>query len=133
MSLFPEKVPSNFTSILTNLSISICKFDLNRCDECTFFIPVRFWYENHFVFGELIYLLDREDFFSALSLNNSYANVQHFFKIHFNYALLHTDEMQIARLVATNPKFHEYIQQYKIKFPNRKVNLFYPASVSRQN
>ncbi|MEK4427008.1 hypothetical protein [Solibacillus sp. FSL K6-1523] len=133
MYLFQEKTTQDFTSILSKLSISIYKFDINQCEERTFYITIRFWYANHFIFGELIYLLDREEFFGALSLNNSYTDVQRFFEEHFDYTLLHTDEIHIARLVAATPKFQEYIQQYKCKFPTYKLNLFQLARVSVHN
>ncbi|MEG0473772.1 MAG: hypothetical protein RR588_15680 [Solibacillus sp.] len=133
MDLFQVKTTQNFNNILTKLSISIYKFDINHCDERNFYITIRFWYANQFVFGDLIYLLDREEFFGALSLNNSYTNVQHFFENHFNYQLLYADERHIARLVAANPKFLEYIQQYKSKFPQYKLNLLHLANGSMQN
>ncbi|ATP41799.1 hypothetical protein CSE16_18125 [Solibacillus sp. R5-41] len=66
-------------------------------------------------------------------MNNLYANVQRFFEVHFNHKLLYTDEMHIARLVAAHPKFQEYIQQYKNKFPKYKLTLFNLGSLSVQN
>ena len=110
----------NFTNIVDQLSININKFDLNRCDERTFYITINLSYANHSATCDLIFLIDRDELFGAISLNNFYENVQRFFSQHFNYHLLYTDEMYIAKLVTKQPHFSESIRKYSQKFPKQK-------------
>ena len=113
----------NFTNIVNQLSIGIHKFDLNRCDERTFYITIYVSNANHSTTCDLIFLVDRDELFGAISLNNFYENVQNFFSQHFNYQLLYTDEMHIAKLVSKQPHFSDSILKYSQKFPKHSFAL----------
>lgn len=113
----------NFTNIVNKLSIGIDKFDLNRCDERTFYITINVTYANHSTTCDLIFLIDRDELFGAISLNDLYENVQRFFSQHFNYQLLYTDEMQIAKLATKHASFLESIRTYSLKFPKHSISL----------
>lgn len=113
----------NFTNIVKQLSITIHKFDLNRCDERTFYITINVSYANNFATCDLIFLVDRDELFGAISLNHLYENVQRFFLLHFNYHLLYTDEMHIAQLATKQPRFSESLRIYAQKFPKHSITL----------
>ncbi|WP_274308078.1 hypothetical protein [Solibacillus daqui] len=113
----------NFTDIVNQLSIGIHTFDINRCDERTFYITINVTYANNSTTCDLIFLIDRDELFGAISLNDLYENVQHFFSQHFNYQLLYTDEMQIAKLATKHPSFSESIRKYSQKFPKHSISL----------
>lgn len=113
----------NFTTIVNQLSIGIHKFDLNRCDERTFYITINVSYANNSTICDLIFLIDRDELFGAISLNDLYENVQRFFSQHFNYQLLYTDEMQLAKLATAHPSFSESIRIYSQKFSKHSISL----------
>lgn len=122
--IISQKVTSkNFSTIVNQLFINIHEFDLNRCDERTFYITINVSYANHSTTCDLIFLVDRDELFGAISLNNLYENVQRFFSQHFNYQLLYTDEMYIAKLATKHPHFSNSIRLYKQKFPKHSVTL----------
>lgn len=122
--IISQKLTSeNFTTIVNQLFINIHKFDLNRCDERTFYITINVSYANHSTTCDLIFLVDRDELFGAISLNNLYENVQRFFSQHFNYQLLYTDEMHIAKLATKHPHFSDSIRLYTQKFPKHSVAL----------
>lgn len=113
----------NFTSIVNQLSIGVHKFDLNRCDERTFYITIYVSYANQSTTCDLIFLIDRDELFGAISLNNLYENVQRFFSQHFNYQLRYTDEMHIAKIATKHPHFSDSIRTYAQKFPKHALAL----------
>lgn len=122
--IISQKLTSkNFSTIVNQLFINIHEFNLNRCDERTFYITINMSYTNHSTTCDLIFLVDREELFGAISLNNLYENVQRFFSQHFDYQLLYTDEMHIAKLATRNPRFSESIRLYKQKFPKHSIAL----------
>ena len=117
------KPDMTFTSILNQLTISIHKFDLNRCDERTFYITINVQYADHSTTCDLIFLIDRDELFGAISLNNLYENVLRFFMHHFNYNLLYTDEMHIAKIATKHQKFIHSIHSYSQKYPKHLIKL----------
>ena len=122
-SLVSRRPSLQFINILEQLSIQVHKFDLSRCDERTFYITIMVQHANHSTTCDLIFLIDRDELFGAISLNHLYEYVQHFFVKHFNYQLLYSDEIQLAQLVSTNPKFNESMRQYKEKYPKYEAVL----------
>ncbi len=123
MNLINKKASLQFTNILNRLSINVHKFDLSRCDERTFYITIAVQHANHSTTCDLIFLIDRDELFGAISLNNLYERVQDFFVKHFNYNLLYTDEMQIAQLASENKKFMECMRIYMQKYPKYVAKL----------
>ena len=123
MSFVRRKTSIQFTNILKQLSIQVHKFDLSRCDERTFYITIEVQHANHSTTCDLIFLIDRDEVFGAISLNHLYENIQQFFAKHFNYYLLYTDEIQLAQHVTTNHQFKESMRQYKKRYPNYKAVL----------
>ncbi|AWE08693.1 hypothetical protein DCE79_15510 [Lysinibacillus sp. 2017] len=123
MNLVNKKASFQFTNILNRLSINVQNFDLSRCDERTFYITIAVQHVNHSTTCDLIFLIDRDELFGAISLNNLYENVQNFFVKHFNYSLLYIDEMQIAQRASENKKFTECMRTYMQKYPKYEAKL----------
>lgn len=107
----------NFKVILSNIVIHFPKFDLNRCDERTFYIQIELKYEQYHTVCDLIYLIDKEELYGAISLNELYGNAQKFFLTCFDYELLYTDEMQIAKIVSQTVDFQKCLKAYSEKYP----------------
>ncbi|MGN7479112.1 hypothetical protein ACTHOQ_14800 [Solibacillus silvestris] len=123
MILSQIKPKTNFANIIDHLSLSIHQFDLDRCDERTFYITIEVKYMDDSTICDLIFLIDRDELFGAISLNNLYENVQRFFMQHFRYQLLYTDEMQIAKIITTHPQFSQRIRIYSQKYPKHTIRL----------
>ena len=107
----------NFSSITTNVDIHVSKFDLNRCDERTFYLTIILKHGQYQAICDLIFLVDKDELYGAISLNSLYEHAQHFFKQQFNYELLYRDEMHIAKIVANTPQFKDSFNKYSAKFP----------------
>ena len=107
----------DFKVILSNIVIGFPKFDLNRCDERTFYIKIELKYDQYHTVCDLIYLIDKEELYGAISLNELYSNAQKFFLTCFDYELLYTDEMQIAKIVSQTAEFQKYLKAYSVKYP----------------
>lgn len=107
----------DFKVIISDIVIRFPKFDLNRCDERTFYIKIELKYEQYHTVCDLIYLIDKEELYGAISLNELYGNVQKFFLKCFDYNLLYTDEMQIAKIVSQTAEFQKYLKAYSEKYP----------------
>lgn len=123
MNILEGKPSFRFKNIINQLSVGIDTFDLNRCDERTFYITIIVGHANHSTCCDLIFLIDRDELFGAISLNNLYDNIQQFFSRHFNYHLLYTDEMQLAHIATKNHKFLESIRLYTQKYPKNQMKL----------
>lgn len=120
---FQLKPATCFATILPHLSLGVHNFDLARCDERTFYISIEVKYAQDRTVCDLIFLIDRDELFGAISLNHLYENVQNFFLKHFNYKMLYTDEMQIARIITSHPQLSKYVQAYSQKYPKHRISF----------
>ena len=108
---------TSFSNLLHSIEIQVQSFNLNRCDERTLYIPIALQTSNEKILCDLIYLIDKQDLFGAVSLNHHYDHVRDFFMKHFNYELLYTDEQSIAKIVSDSPQFSIYLNQYAATYP----------------
>lgn len=115
-----SSVSTNFSTIVNNISIQFHNFDLSRCDERTFYVTIALQYEQQLAVCDLIFLVDKEVLYGAISLNNLYEHVRIFFLKHFNYELLYKDEIYIAELVSQMTNFQESFKKYAVKYPKYK-------------
>lgn len=106
-----------FPKILQAIDMQIHNFDLERCDERTFYLTILLNYEKHQVICDLIYLIDKEELYGAISLNHLYEQAQQFFSRHFNYALLYKDEIRIAQSFSQTQEFLTCLKTYAKKYP----------------
>lgn len=123
-SMFFQLKPATcFETILPQLSLGIHNFDLTRCDERTFYITIEVKYAQDCTVCDLIFLIDRNELFGAISLNHLYENVQQFFLNHFNYQMRYSDEMRIAKIITSHPQLTKYVHKYSQKFPKHRISL----------
>lgn len=115
--LKPQLGTPAFTKITEQIGITFYEFDLTRCDERTFYITISLEYKNLKEICDLIFLVDKEELYGAISLNNRYENAQNFFLKHFNYPMLYTDELFIASLTSSTKKFKECFKLYAQQYP----------------
>lgn len=106
-----------FTKITQQIDISFDDFDLRRCDERTFYITISLQYNGNKEICDLIFLIDKDELYGAISLNDRYKNAQQFFLTHFNYSMLYIDELQIASFASTCQQFKKCFMSYTQKYP----------------
>ncbi|MER2107806.1 MAG: hypothetical protein ABS949_12785 [Solibacillus sp.] len=118
MSIFKPPVSTPlFTNITKQITITFHEFDIKRCDERTFYITISLQYQQHKEICDLIFLVDKDELYGAISLNNRYENAQRFFQQHFNYSMLYLDELHIASSASTCTQFKKSFSQYAGKYP----------------
>ncbi|MEK4230694.1 hypothetical protein [Solibacillus sp. FSL H8-0538] len=117
MSNLAIRSTDDFTTILHSININLYKFDLKRCDERTFYVTISLHYEQHEAICDLIYLIDKEELYGAISLNNLYERAQQFFLKHFKYELMYTDEMLIAKNFSQTIQLQACLKTYSEKYP----------------
>lgn len=110
--IIKEQFPQRFTEILKNIHINFHDFPLNRCDERTIYISTKIQNRNHSVICDFIFLMDRPELFGAISLNDKYENARNFFKDHFNYTLLYSDELLLANHFMKTSYFKKCLQEF---------------------
>lgn len=108
-----------------DFKVSICEFDLDRCDERTFYVTVGLEKDQKKVLCDLIYLIDKQELFGAISLNSKYDDARNFFKQQFNHDLLYSDELYIANQVTQSPEFSRYFNTYALKHPTHIKDIFF--------
>ena len=106
-----------FQSLITLINIRLQPFNLDRCDERTLYIPISIEKENNRSACDLIYLIDKQDLYGAISLNERYDAARDFFLKHFNYELLYSDEQHIAKIVSDSKQFKTYLKKYADVYP----------------
>lgn len=118
MTIFKPPVSSPVFKTITNqIRIAFHDFDIRRCDERTFYITIALHYKNHQEICDLIFLVDKDELYGAISLNNRYEYAQKFFQQHFNYSMLYLDELYIASAASACAKFKKCFSQYANQYP----------------
>lgn len=125
MNAYAFNMTNSFQSFIHSLDITIDSLDLQRCDERTLYIPVTLQYKGHKTSFDLIYLIDKEELYGAISLNEKYDYARNFFIQHFHYELLYRDELFLADFIRSMPTFKQHLKAYTEKFPKHmKQNFF---------
>lgn len=119
-------IATTFTGLLNNVQLKLEPFNMNRCDERTLYVPVSLHYKDNSVQFDIIYLVDKQELFGAISLNDYYDKARDFFTRHFNYDLYYHDEQHLAKMVSSSPQFKKYLQQYAATYPKHVENKTFP-------
>ena len=106
-----------FSLILKDTDIKFFEFNMNRCDERTLYVSISISTNRDRVVCDLIYLIDKNDLYGAISLNDKYDNARNFFKNNFGYDLLYSDEQAIAKIISKTSKFKHCLKQYASVYP----------------
>ena len=106
-----------FAAILSDTDIKFFEFNMNRCDERTLYVSISISNNRDQAICDLIYLIDKKDLYGAISLNDKYDNARNFFKNHFGYDLLYSDEQAIAKIISKTSKFKHCLKQYASVYP----------------
>lgn len=112
-----SKLKMNFSQILKQLKIEYESLPLSKCDERTLYVTISLQFNNTKTVCDLIYLMDKPRLFGAISLNKQYDLVKDFFKTHFNYDLLYSDELQLAHQFMYTANFKQSLLQFSNKYP----------------
>ena len=123
MTLTIQKVP--FTEILKNIDLRFFEFNMNRCDERTLYVSISLSSKPGNAVCDLIYLIDKNDLYGAISLNEKYDTVRNFFKKHFNYDLLYSDEQIIAKMISQTKEFKHCLERFAKLYPKHVQPKFF--------
>lgn len=107
----------SFQEVLEHVNVQFYEFSLDRCDERTFYITISLSYNHSKVNCDLIYLIDKNDLYGAISLNDKYDSARNFFKNHFDYNLLYSDEQNLAKIISQSHEFIRCLRQYSSIYP----------------
>lgn len=113
-----------FIDVLKSIKIDFHEFSMHKCDERTFYITISIQYGKEKETCYLIFLLDRPNILGAISLNEKYDKIRHFFKKHFHFDLSYSDEQQIARVAMSTIHFQKCLVQFSSHYPKyiSKIN-----------
>lgn len=117
MVLIQERYSSNLPEFFHLIEISYHSFDLERCDEKTFYISVELKHKAHKVVCDLIYILNQSEMYGAISINEHYHQTKHFIQQQFNHTLMYSDEMMLAHRFSKSTFFKQHIEQFAKKYP----------------
>lgn len=117
MVLIKERYSSTLPEFLHLLEISYHSFDLDRCDERTFYISVELKHKANKVICDFIYILDQSEMYGAISINERYHQTKHFIQQQFNHSLMYSDEMMLAHRFSKSAFFKQRIEQFAKEYP----------------
>lgn len=123
MVLTQDLYSSNLPKFFHLLEVSYHSFNLNRCDEKTFYISVELKYKANKVLCDFIYILDKPEMYGAISINEHYKQAVHFIKQQFNHSLMYADELKLAHRFSKSPFFKRNIEQFASKYPKFMMNI----------
>ncbi|MFJ7952233.1 hypothetical protein ACIQZG_11985 [Lysinibacillus sp. NPDC096418] len=122
MVLLQERYSTNLPEFFHLLDVSYHSFNLERCDEKTFYISVELKYKANKVLCDFIYILDKPDMYGAISINEHYKQAVHFIKQQFNHSLKYTDELRLAHRFSKSTFFQRSFKQFASKYPRFMAN-----------
>ena len=117
MVLIQERYSSTLPEFFHLLEISYHSFNLDRCDERTFYISVELKHKANKVVCDFIYILDQSEMYGAVSINERYPQTKHFIQQQFNHSLIYSDEMMLAQRFSKSAFFKQRIEQFAKKYP----------------
>lgn len=122
MVLIQERYSSNSPKFIHLLEISYHSFNLDRCDEKTFYISVELKHKENTVLCDFIYILDQPKMYGAISINERYKQTKLFIQQQFNHSLMYSDEMSLAYSFSNSTFFKQHIEQFSKKYPKYVTN-----------
>lgn len=123
MVLKQERYFTNLPEFFHLLEVSYHSFNLNRCDEKTFYISVELKYKTNKVLCDFIYILDKPEMYGAISINEHYKQAALFMKQQFNHSLKYADEMRLTHRFSKSTFFKRNIEQFASKYPKFMTNI----------
>ncbi len=108
---------SSVPSFIQQLEVAFHNFDIERCDEKTFYITVLLKYRMHKVLCDFIYIIDQEEIYGAISINKHYEHARNFIQQHFRHVLMYSDEIKLAKDFMDTIFFKRNIQLFAKKYP----------------
>ncbi|MGE7091566.1 hypothetical protein ACQKII_08975 [Lysinibacillus sp. NPDC048646] len=108
---------SSVPSFIQKLEVAPHHFDLQRCDEKTLYIKVVLKYRAHQVLCDFIYIMDQQEVYGAISINEHYANAKKFIKQHFGHTLIYSDELLLAKNFMGTTFFFKSVRQFAKQYP----------------
>lgn len=119
-----EQFPSSkFESIVEEVEVRFHGAPKEKWDERTFYLTISLHYNNDSQVCDVIFLVDRQEFTAAFSLNKQYPKVRGFFLKHFQHNLLYADEMYFAKQITKTIEFKTYFKEFSEKFPKYVQNF----------
>ena len=116
---------ASFTSILQKIDVKLFNFSIGRCDERTLYVSISISTSQEWVVCDLIYLIDKNDLYGAISLNDKYDYARKFFKKNFDYDLLYSDEQAIAKIISKTSTFKHCLKKYANRYPKYVQSKFF--------
>ncbi len=118
---------SSVSSFIQQIEVAFHHFDLQRCDEKTMYFTIFFKYRDQKVLCDFIYIMNHQEMFGAISINEHYKHARNFIQQHFHHILLYSDELRLARNFMNTTHFKINFQQFAKKYPKYTANkLFFP-------
>ena len=108
---------SSVSSFIEQLEVAFHHFDLHRCDEKTLYVTILLKYRGQKVLCDFIYIMNQQEMYGAISINEHYKHARTFIQQHFHHPLLYSDELQLAQNFMKTVHFKQIVQQMANQFP----------------
>ncbi|WP_369436390.1 hypothetical protein [Lysinibacillus fusiformis] len=108
---------SSVASFIQKLQVDFHHFNLQRCDEKTLYITVLLKYRAQQVLCDFIYIMDQQEVYGAISINEHYANAKKFIQQHFHHTLRYSDELLLAKNFMDTTFFKKSVRQFAKQYP----------------
>ena len=118
--LYTSPAPAFFQ----HLEVAYHSFNLDRCDEKTFYISVVLHYKEKNVKCDLIFIVDHPERYGAISINKHYFTAKRFIEQNFQHSLMYSDEIQLARNFSKTSSYKQNIHKFSEKYPKYMTNIF---------
>ncbi|UDK99180.1 hypothetical protein EYB33_19630 [Lysinibacillus sphaericus] len=113
---------SPVSNFIEHLEVAFHHFDLQRCDEKTLYVTILLKYRGQKVLCDLIYLINQQEMYGAISINEHYKHARNFIQQHFRHTLLYSDELRLAHNFMHTFPFKQTLQQFAKKYPKYITN-----------
>jgi len=113
---------STVSCFIQQLEVAFHHFDLQRCDEKTLYFTIFLKYRGHKVLCDFIYIINHQEMYGAISINEHYKHVRNFIQQHFHHILLYSEELQLAQNFMNTFHFKQSFQQFAKKYPKFIIN-----------
>lgn len=108
---------SSVASFIEQLEVAFHHFDLQRCDAKTLYVTILLKYRGQKVLCDFIYIMNHQEMYGAISINEHYKHAKAFIQQHFHHSLLYSDELQLAQNFMKTVHFKRIVQQLANQFP----------------
>lgn len=125
MVLIVVVIKENFSAVssfIQKLEVVFHHFDLQRCDEKTLYVTIFLKYRGQKVLCDFIYIINHQEMYGAISINEHYKHARNFIQQHFHHILLYSDELRLARNFMNTFHFKQSLQQFAKIYPRFLAN-----------